>query len=45
MKILSILLQIGIALPVVAQPYYIAPSGNDGNPGTLEKPFATKKSS
>jgi hypothetical protein len=25
----------------VAQPYYISPSGNDANPGTLEKPFAT----
>ncbi|HMP84259.1 MAG TPA: right-handed parallel beta-helix repeat-containing protein, partial [Verrucomicrobiota bacterium] len=24
-----------------AQPYYISPSGNDANSGTLEKPFAT----
>lgn len=24
-----------------AQPYYVAPSGNDANPGTLKKPFAT----
>ena len=24
-----------------AQPYFVSPSGNDGNPGTLEKPFAT----
>ena len=41
MKILPILLQIGLALPVLGQPYYIAPTGSDGNPGTLEKPFAT----
>lgn len=37
----------GCVLPVlmnsngVAQPYYVAPAGNDSNPGTLEKPFAT----
>jgi hypothetical protein len=24
-----------------AQPYYVSPSGDDANPGTLEKPFAT----
>jgi hypothetical protein len=24
-----------------AQPYFVSPSGDDGNPGTLEKPFAT----
>ena len=24
-----------------AQPYVVSPSGNDANPGTLEKPFAT----
>jgi hypothetical protein len=24
-----------------AQPYYVSPSGNDVNPGTLRKPFAT----
>src|SRR5712691_10602793 len=41
MKILPIWLQIGLALPVLGQPYYVAPSGSDGNPGTLEKPFAT----
>src|SRR2546428_11594737 len=41
MKILSILLQIGLALPVFGQPYYVAPRGSDGNLGTLEKPFAT----
>src|SRR3989442_3732780 len=41
MKILSILLQIGLVLPVLGQPYYVAPTGSDGNPGTLEKPFAT----
>ena len=41
MKILSILLQIGLVLPVLGQPYYVAPTGSDGNAGTLEKPFAT----
>src|SRR6266542_1923158 len=41
MKILSILLPIGLALPVFGQPYYVAPTGSDGNPGTLGKPFAT----
>src|SRR5437667_8138259 len=41
MEILPILLQIGVALPVLAQPYYVAPNGSDGNPGSLEKPFAT----
>jgi hypothetical protein len=24
-----------------AQPYFVSPSGNDANPGTLKKPFAT----
>ena len=24
-----------------AQPYFVSPNGNDANPGTLEKPFAT----
>src|SRR2546425_7533700 len=41
MKILSLWVQIGLALPVLGQPYYVAPTGSDGNPGTLEKPFAT----
>jgi len=39
--ILSILLQIGLALPLVGQPYYVSPTGSDGNPGTLDNPFAT----
>src|SRR5882672_7781143 len=41
MKILTIVLQIGLAFPVFGQPYFVAPTGSDGNPGTLEKPFAT----
>jgi len=24
-----------------AQPYFVSPAGDDTNPGTLEKPFAT----
>ncbi|GAB3905850.1 right-handed parallel beta-helix repeat-containing protein [Larkinella knui] len=30
-----------LALESVAQPIYVAPSGNDKNPGTLQKPLAT----
>jgi hypothetical protein len=41
MKILPIVLQIGLAFSVLGQPHYVAPTGSDGNPGTLEKPFAT----
>src|SRR5258705_10124809 len=40
-RLLVILLQLGLALPVLAQSYFVAPTGGDGNPGTLEKPFAT----
>ncbi len=32
---------LALALPASGQPYYIAPAGNDANPGTLENPFAT----
>src|SRR5436309_1958329 len=41
MKFVSLLLQIAFASRLLAQPYYVAPAGSDGNPGTLEKPFAT----
>lgn len=27
--------------PLLAQPFYVSPSGDDRNPGSLEKPFAT----
>lgn len=30
-----------LALESIAQPIYVAPSGNDKNPGTLQKPLAT----
>jgi hypothetical protein len=30
-----------VALPAFGQPYYVAPAGNDANPGTLAKPFAS----
>ena len=30
-----------MALPAFGQPYYVAPTGNDASPGTLEKPFAS----
>ena len=29
------------AISCFAQPYFVSPAGNDANPGTLEKPFAT----
>jgi hypothetical protein len=29
-----------VSLPTFGQPYYVAPDGNDANPGTLERPFA-----
>jgi hypothetical protein len=37
------LAQLLIAVPFssLGQPYFIAPAGNDANPGTLGKPFAT----
>ena len=30
-----------LAVATNAQPYYVAPAGNDANPGTFAKPFAT----
>lgn len=30
-----------MAIPVFATDYYVSPAGNDSNPGTLKKPFAT----
>jgi hypothetical protein len=38
---LPLIFFLAIALPAFAQPYYVAPAGNDKNTGTLEKPFAT----
>lgn len=35
------LVLVALALPVWGQPYYVAPVGNDANPGTLGKPFAS----
>jgi len=36
-----ILVSLAVLLPTYAQPYYVAPAGNDADPGTLQKPFAT----
>ena|ERR1039458_9742096 len=36
-----IFLLAGFLVPAFAQPYYVAPGGNDANPGTLVKPFAS----
>ena len=41
MKFYSSLLLLFSILSTHAQPYYVAPKGNDENPGTLEKPFAS----
>ncbi|MHC1769944.1 MAG: PDZ domain-containing protein [Verrucomicrobiia bacterium] len=41
MKALAILVLVSISFGVLGQPYCVAPAGNDANPGTLEKPFAT----
>ncbi len=41
MKSLAILVLVSITMGVLGQPYYVAPGGDDANPGTLEKPFAT----
>jgi hypothetical protein len=41
MKRIVLTLALGSACLCGAQPYVVSPSGNDANPGTLEKPFAT----
>lgn len=40
-RIAVCLLLLSTLLTVEAQPYFVSPSGDDANPGTLEKPFAT----
>ena len=40
-RLLAATLLFALALPGLAQPYYVAPAGDDVNPGTLEKPFAS----
>ena len=32
---------LALGLPAPGQPYFVAPSGSDANPGTLEQPFAS----
>ena len=41
MKRIVLTLALGSACLCNAEPYVVSPSGNDANPGTLEKPFAT----
>ena len=41
MQLAVMLASLALVLPAFAQPYYVAPGGNDANPGTREKPFAT----
>jgi hypothetical protein len=40
-RILFCVLLFALVCPALAQPYYVAPAGDDANPGTLEKPFAS----
>jgi len=37
----QILWLLALAVPVMAQPYFVDPAGNDANPGTQEQPFAS----
>jgi hypothetical protein len=41
MKLIVSTLTLFVASLCGAQPYFVAPTGNDAEPGTLEKPFAT----
>jgi hypothetical protein len=41
MKIFSLILGLGVALTGRAAELFVAPKGNDGNPGTWEQPLAT----
>jgi hypothetical protein len=40
---LKTLVHLSLALSALGQPYYVAPTGDDDNPGTLEKPFGSLK--
>jgi len=40
-SLLSLQILLVVALPAFGQPYYVAPAGNDANPGTIGKPFAS----
>ena len=41
MRLPASLLLLIFALPAFGSPYYVAPTGSDRNPGTLERPFAS----
>ena len=41
MKSIVLALAVGSACFCNAQPYFVSPTGDDANPGSLEKPFAT----
>ena len=41
LKIISVCAVVFFAYVCGAQPYFVSPTGNDANPGTLDKPFAT----
>src|ERR1035437_9353994 len=41
MRFIGLALALGSACFCSAQPYFVSPGGNDANPGTREKPFAT----
>ena len=41
MKFIILALAVSFACFCNAQPYFVSPTGDDANPGTLEKPFGT----
>ena len=41
MQLTPSLVLLAMALPGLAQPYYVSPSGSDRDPGTLRQPFAS----
>jgi hypothetical protein len=43
MRLLTSVLLFFLPWPALGQPYYVAPGGDDANPGTIEKPFATPR--
>lgn len=41
MRFCFFIVLVSLAVSVLAQPYYVSPVGDDTNPGTIEKPFAS----
>ena len=41
LSVIAFFLLAGLPISAAAQSYFVAPNGDDANPGTLAKPFAT----